>query len=67
MSIISHSYVSAFWLQSYDTEQSWWNIQYILQINYLAPKRFVWKFRSEIFMFVLVIDGWGITHEIALR
>ena len=35
-------------------------------INSLAPGRFEWNFRYIIFKWILVIDGWGISCEIAL-
>ena len=34
--------------------------------NSLAPGKFEWNFRHVIFKQILVIDGWGICHEIAL-
>ena len=35
-------------------------------INSLAPGKFEWNFRHVIFKQILVIDGWGISCEIAL-
>ena len=35
-------------------------------INSLAPGKFEWHFRHVIFKQILVIDGWGISSEIAL-
>ena len=35
-------------------------------LNSLAPGRFEWNFRHIIFKLMLVIDGWGISCEIAL-
>ena len=35
-------------------------------INSLAPGKFEWNFRYVIFKQILVIDGWGISCEIAL-
>ena len=35
-------------------------------INSLAPGKFEWYFRHVIFKQILVIDGWGISSEIAL-
>ena len=35
-------------------------------VNSLAPGKFGWNFRHIIFKQVLVIDGWGISSEIAL-
>ena len=32
----------------------------------LAPGKFEWNFRHVIFKQILVIDGWGISYEIAL-
>ena len=34
--------------------------------NSLAPGKFEWNFRYVIFKWILVIDGWGISCEIAL-
>ena len=36
------------------------------KINLLAPGKFEWNFRHVIFKWILVIDGWGISCEIAL-
>ena len=38
-----------------------------LQINSLAPDKFEWNFRHLIFRIISVIDGWGISSELALR
>ena len=38
---------------------AWW-------LNSLAPSKFEWNFRHVIFKWILVIDGWGISYEIAL-
>ena len=35
-------------------------------VNSLAPGKFEWNFRHVIFKQILVIDGWGISCEIAL-
>ena len=35
-------------------------------LNSLAPGKFEWNFRHVIFKEILVIDGWGISCEIAL-
>ena len=35
-------------------------------VNSLAPGKFAWNFRYVIFKQILVIDGWGISCEIAL-
>ena len=35
-------------------------------IDSLAPGKFEWNFRYVIFKQILVIDGWGISCEIAL-
>ena len=35
--------------------------------NSLAPGKFEWNFRSEIFKQILVINGWDVYSEIALR
>ena len=42
------------------------SIHYISNINSLAPGKFVWDSRYVIFNQILVIDGWGISCEIAL-
>ena len=36
-------------------------------INSLAPGKFEWHFRYIIFQIISVIDGWGISWELALR
>ena len=36
------------------------------RFNSLAPGKFEWNFRYVIFKQILVIDGWGISSEIAL-
>ena len=41
------------------------DIRFIL-FNPLAPRGFWWNFRHAIFKQILVIDGWGISCEIAL-
>ena len=38
----------------------------IAGLNSLAPGKFEWNFRHAIFKQILVIDGWGISCEIAL-
>ena len=38
----------------------------VMHINSLAPGNFEWNFRYVIFQGILVIDGWGISCEIAL-
>ena len=35
-------------------------------VNSLAPGKFEWNFIYVIFKWILVIDGWGISYEIAL-
>ena len=37
-----------------------------LEINSLAPGKFEWNFKYVIFKWILVIDGWSISCEIAL-
>ena len=37
-----------------------------LGFNTLAPRKFEWNLRHVIFKQILVIDGWGISYEIAL-
>ena len=39
---------------------------YPFYINSLAPGKFEWNFRHVIFKQILLIDGWGISCEIAL-
>ena len=46
-------------------KQKVWMI-YQLCINSLAPGKFEWHFRYLIFQIISVIDGWGISCEIAL-
>ena len=36
-------------------------------INSLAPRRFGWNFRQEIYKLILLIDDWYISSGIALR
>ena len=36
-------------------------------INSLAPGKFEWNFRCLIFQIISMIDGWGISGELALR
>ena len=45
-----------------------WNTQLLCNIafNSLAPGKFEWNFRHVIFKQILVINGWGISCEIAL-
>ena len=40
--------------------------QWYQWVNSLAPGKFEWNFRHVIFKQILVIDGWGISWEIAL-
>ena len=35
--------------------------------NSLAPGKFEWKFKLEIFQQISVIDGWGTSDETAIR
>ena len=72
-----HSHPPDYWLQNgvvfRDTEhwqgrtgagteqQSW----YKLHIDSLAPGKFEWNFIYVIFIWIIVIDGWGISCEIA--
>ena len=37
----------------------------LVVFNSLAPGKFEWNFRYVIFKWILVIDGWGISYEIA--
>ena len=37
----------------------------LVVFNSLAPRKFEWNFRYVIFKWILVIDGWGISYEIA--
>ena len=41
--------------------------QYCAQFNSLAPRKFELKFREVMFKLILMIDGWGVFHEIAQR
>ena len=43
-----------------------WGLKSTHGMNSLAPGKFEWKFRYVIFKRILVIDGWGISSEIAL-
>ena len=36
------------------------------QFNSLAPGEFEWHFKCVVFKWILVIDGWGISRDIAL-
>ena len=48
------------WLSLHISDnRPWW-------VNSLAPGKFEWNFRYVIFKRILVIDGWGISCEIAL-
>ena len=38
-----------------------------LSVNSLAPGKFEWHFKYLIFQIISVIDGWGISCELALR
>ena len=40
---------------------------WLIFINSLAPGKFEWHFRYLIFQIISVIDGWGISCELALR
>ena len=51
----------------------WWSNSHhvpcectFMAVNSLAPGKFEWTFRCVIFKRILVIDGWGISCEIAL-
>ena len=50
------------WIQA-----SWYMIHSLIHFNSLAPGKFEWHFRYLIFQIIWVIDGWGISWEIALR
>ena len=39
----------------------------VLAINSLVPGKFEWHFRYWIFQIITVINGWGISCELALR
>ena len=41
-------------------------VKWVHLVNSLAPGKFEWNFRHVIFKQILVIDGWGISCEIAL-
>ena len=42
-------------------------ISNVFKVNPFVPEIFVWNFDSVIFKLILLIDGWGIFREIALR
>ena len=44
-----------------------WNKFRMTRVNSLAPGKFEWNFRHLIFQIISVIDGWGISCELALR
>ena len=44
-----------------------WHAQPYIWFNSLAPGNFEWNFRYLIFQIISVIDGWGISCELALR
>ena len=48
------------------SSQPWFLIHCSPSINSLAPGKFEWNFRYAIFKRISVIDGWGISCEIAL-
>ena len=43
-----------------------WVSEWVIKFNTLAPGKFEWNSRYVIFKWILVIDGWGISCEIAL-
>ena len=43
---------------------NWWDAD---KLNSLAPGKFEWNFRYLILQIISVIDGWGISFELALR
>ena len=43
-----------------------WSNTWCMELNSLAPGKFEWNFRYIIFKRISVIDGWGISCEIAL-
>ena len=45
----------------------WHALSQMIMFNSLAPGKFEWNFRYLIFKIILVIDGWGISCEFALR
>ena len=47
-------------------ESSYFDLYPALAINSLAAGKFAWNFTQVIFRQILVIDGWGISCEIAL-
>ena len=53
------------------TEKNCWHINTSRKncwyINSLVPGKFEWNFRYLIFQIISVIDGWGISCELALR
>ena len=44
-----------------------WHFHMHFDINSLAPGKFEWHFRYLISQIISVIDGWGISFELALR
>ena len=61
--VICKSHISA---RVNDTTYNEVNCQCIIVINSLAPGKFEWNSRYVIFRWILMIDGWGISCEIAL-
>ena len=43
-----------------------WSVDYVIAINSLAIGNFEWYFKNKIFKQIFVIDGWGISCQIAL-
>ena len=55
------------WSKIAVSQVEWWlEHKHSWKINSLAPGQFEWNFRYVIFKQILVIDGWGISCEIAL-
>ena len=57
---------STYLLRNQETYVSHHHFWTMLNFNSLAPGNFEWNFRHVIFKQILVIDGWGISCEIAL-
>ena len=67
LSLLVHHLCDAKWLHESllthsQSKFETWNFS----LNSLAPGKFEWNFRYVIFKWILVIDGWGISCEIAL-
>ena len=69
MCVWAGSQATAHWLPILARTTSWFEIMSLclfMSLCSLAPGKFEWIFRHVIFKQILVIDGWGISCEIAL-